>query len=177
MGRYDTVNTRSEHYRQSLGLEWWCFSLHNNSYPLITLQEHHESVPTTMISVISDWSFNMGFFLILICAGKSVIFEDGIKSYISVRWSQWHGEVCEGYVFTTVCQSFCSQGGVCLSECGDTYLPWEQTPLWSRHLPGADTPSPPAQCMLGDTGNKWEVRILLECILVLEIYLKFKKKS
>ena len=56
--------------------------------------------------------------------------------------------------------------------------PWEQTPP-----PGADTPSPPSweqtpdtplirsrhppeQCMLGDTGNKRAVRILLECILV-----------
>ena len=57
--------------------------------------------------------------------------------------------------------------------------PGKQThPLGSRHtprkqtLPEADTPSgsrhspPPAQCMLGDTGNKRVVRILLECILV-----------
>ena len=49
------------------------------------------------------------------------------------------------------------------------------------HPPGADTSQeqtslqeqthpqehlPPAQCMLGDTGNKWAVHILLECILV-----------
>ena len=26
--------------------------------------------------------------------------------------------------------------------------------------------TPPDQCMLGDTGNKWAVHILLECILV-----------
>ena len=32
--------------------------------------------------------------------------------------------------------------------------------------PGADTPHP-VQCMLGDTGNKRAVRILLECNLVL----------
>ena len=53
-------------------------------------------------------------------------------------------EVCEGYVFTPVSQSFCSQrvgGGVCFSVCWDTYppppgadTPWEQTPPRSRHL-------------------------------------------
>ena len=66
----------------------------------------------------------------------------------------------------------------CLSACSDTpprsrcpppgtdTHPWEQTP------PGADTcpeKTPPPlreQCMLGDTGNKRAVRILLECILV-----------
>ena len=51
-------------------------------------------------------------------------------------------EVCEGYVFTCVCQSFCSQGCVCLSACWDTpqeETP-EQTPPPSRHPPEADTP-------------------------------------
>ena len=54
--------------------------------------------------------------------------------------------------------------------------PHGQTPPRSRPLgadsPQADTPleqTPPrpAQCMLGDMGNKRAVRILLECILVL----------
>ena len=37
----------------------------------------------------------------------------------------------------------------------------------SRHPLGKQTQPPPsAQCMLGDTGNKRVVRILLECILV-----------
>ena len=39
-----------------------------------------------------------------------------------------------------------------------------------RYTPWAGTPPqdqvPPEQCMLGDTGNKQAVRILLECILV-----------
>ena len=71
--------------------------------------------------------------------------------------------------------------------------PPEQTPPQSRHHPiadthtrsrhppgnrhppelippGADTPS--AQCMLGDTGNKRAVRILLECILVFRTFAK-----
>ena len=34
-------------------------------------------------------------------------------------------------------------------------------PTRGRHPPGPDTS---VQCMLGDTGNKWAVRILLECI-------------
>ena len=34
-------------------------------------------------------------------------------------------------------------------------------------LPNPPTPLPPEQCMLGDTGNKRAVCILLECILVL----------
>ena len=66
-------------------------------------------------------------------------------------------KICEGYVFTPVCQSFCSQGGT-----------WAGTP-------------PPEQCMLGDTGNKRAVRILLECILVLAIFFpkmhEFEKKN
>ena len=37
------------------------------------------------------------------------------------------------------------------------------TPPRNRPPPGAD---PPEQCMLGDTGNKRAVRILLQCILV-----------
>ena len=39
------------------------------------------------------------------------------------------------------------------------YTPWDQI-----HLPR--TRYTPEQCMLGDTGNKRAVRILLECILV-----------
>ena len=47
-------------------------------------------------------------------------------------------------------------------------------------FPGADPPGPgmpprnrhpPAQCMLGDMGNKWAVCIPLECILVLLSFL------
>ena len=62
--------------------------------------------------------------------------------------------------------------GGCLPQCMLGYTPPEQTPQGSRH--------PPMQCMLGDTGNKRAVRILLECVLVfthkitcgaLEIYL------
>ena len=69
-------------------------------------------------------------------------------------------EVCEGYVFTPVCQSFYSQGG--LSHCMLRY------PLPTQG-PEAGTPqeqTPLAQCMLGDTGNKRAVRILLECNIV-----------
>ena len=52
----------------------------------------------------------------------------------------------QGNIFTPVCHSVHRGGGV-------------GTP------PGPGTP-PSEQCMLGDTGNKRAVRILLECILV-----------
>ena len=94
--------------------------------------------------------------------------------------------------FTPVCHSVHRGKGVSTSVHTGYTSPWEQTPQEqtpaeahtsrSRHLlgaetsPRADTPPeqthprqsrpPPAQCMLGDTGNKWAVRILLECILV-----------
>ena len=53
-------------------------------------------------------------------------------------------EVCEGYIFTPVCQSFCSKGGVCRSACWDTPPPPE--PEANIHPgPEADTPPPPDQ--------------------------------
>ena len=101
-------------------------------------------------------------------------------------------EVCEGYVFTPVCQSFCSRVG---GACWDT-TPWKQTSPpeadtpqkqtpGTRHPPEPDTPRtrpppepdtprkqtlPPAQCMLGDTVNKRAVCILLECNLVCSLF-------
>ena len=51
-------------------------------------------------------------------------------------------EVCEGYVFTPVCQLFCSQGGVSASVHPGIHPP-EQTPPRSRHPPGVDTPMHP----------------------------------
>ena len=46
--------------------------------------------------------------------------------------------------------------------------PWEQTQQDQRQVPlGLEAGTAPVQCMLGDTGNKWAVRILLECNLVL----------
>ena len=59
----------------------------------------------------------------------------------------------QGYVFKHVFDSV--HRGV-LPQCMLGY-PQEQTPR-------ADIPQ--EQCMLGDMGNKWVVRILLECILV-----------
>ena len=69
----------------------------------------------------------------------------------------------KGNVFTPVCQSFCSQGGVCLSACWDTHTHTHTHTPPGRHPPGrhplgrqpwADIPlgrHPPAQCMLGYT--------------------------
>ena len=71
----------------------------------------------------------------------------------------------------------------------DQVHPQAGTPLWPGTPPGPDTPPPgtrytpwdqvhppdqvpPEQCMLGDTGNKRAVRILLECILVEILFLE-----
>ena len=104
-------------------------------------------------------------------------------------------KVCEGYVFTPVCHSV-HGGSVCPSACWNTTpatrgrhplgpeadppgaeadtITWDQrqTPppgpeadtLQEQTPPGSG--HPPMQCMLGDTGNKRVVRILLEYILV-----------
>ena len=52
---------------------------------------------------------------------------------------------CEGYVFTPVCQSFCSHwgGGFCLSACWDTTPRGADTPQEQTTPPGADTHLPP----------------------------------
>ena len=84
----------------------------------------------------------------------------------------------QGNIFSSVCQEFCSQGG--LPQCMLGYHPPPEpgtSPLRTKHpLRGADTPSrhppgpgtpradtPPAQCMLGDTVNKRAVCILKLC--------------
>ena len=96
-------------------------------------------------------------------------------------------------VFTPVCQSFCSQGGgVSASLLARIHLPPDQRQVppqtrcryppprpeastlpgtRGRYPPIPEAGTPPAQCMLGDTGNKRAVRILLECNLVVEKYL------
>ena len=81
-------------------------------------------------------------FHIFVCAKKTL------------RWTKLR----KGNVFTPVCQSFCSQGGVCPSACWDTPLPWADTPP-GRHPPAND---PNGRWLLLRT-----VRILLECILVI----------
>ena len=51
------------------------------------------------------------------------------------------------------------------------HSPWDQVHPQTRYIPWDHVPPqdqvPPEQCMLGDTGNKRVVRILLECILVI----------
>ena len=97
----------------------------------------------------------------------------------------------QGNIFTPVCQSFCSQGGVpgqvhspgpgTPSGPGtpphQVHHPPDQvhplgpgTPPWTRYT-SHDQVHPwdqvhPRAVHAGDTGNKWVVRILLECILV-----------
>ena len=63
-----------------------------------------------------------------------------------------------------------------------TRSPWEQTSDPPRSRPLPDQASPPGadplpvQCILGDTGNKQAVRILLQCNLVyMYIYTEWKR--
>ena len=101
----------------------------------------------------------------------------------------------QGNIFTPVCHSFCSQGGVCLSACWDTTppnqiptppdqtpppradTPPDQTPTpGSRHPPGSRHTPPkeqthPRGSRLQHTVYERPVRILLECILVWSILL------
>ena len=62
-----------------------------------TLQEHHKYLPKTMISVISDWSFNIesmrNYFKL--CGKMCDIWRlfIGIKSYILVRRFEWPGDI------------------------------------------------------------------------------------
>ena len=61
-------------------------------------------------------------------------------------------------------------GGVCPIACWDIHPPIRgRHPSQTRHPLGPGTP--PAQCMLGDTGNKRAVCILLECNLVFDVSL------
>ena len=106
---------------------------------------------------------------------------------IHFQFSTWYlpsaNEVCEGYVFTPVCQSFCSQGGMCdggHAWHGDAYVAggdmhgkgcmhggghaWQGT-----HT--AQTTLPPV--IPWDTVNEWAVRILQECILVILVFSLF----
>ena len=78
--------------------------------------------------------------------------------------------VCEGYVFTPVCQSFCSQGGSASVHAGSRHPPGPDppgtdTPPGSRHLPGT-RPSLGAGTLPGRRLLLRTVHILLECILL-----------
>ena len=56
-------------------------------------------------------------------------------------------KVCKGYVFTTVCQSFCSWGEYLGRYPRAGTSPWAGTPPRAGTSPRAGTP--PTQCMLG----------------------------
>ena len=61
------------------------------------------------------------------------------------------------------------QAGTLWDQAG---TPRDQAPTWTRHLP-----PPPDQSMLGDTVNERAVRILLECILVMDEIAVFITKT
>ena len=95
----------------------------------------------------------------------------------------------QGNIFTPVCHSFCSRGGLTRhapnppdQTPSPDQTPPDQTPPWTRHPQtrpppdqtphGPDTPSPPppATSRLWNTVNDRPVRILLECTLVKKIF-------
>ena len=69
-------------------------------------------------------------------------------------------EVCEGYVFTPVCQTFCSQGG-CLPQCILGYTNSSRT----RPPPTPPRSRPPGPDPLSRRLLLLTVRIILKCIL------------
>ena len=87
----------------------------------------------------------------------------------------------QGNIFSRVCQEFCSQGGGGLPQLMLGYhprpgtaqadtppqadTPWNKLPP-PPNRPSRANPTPPEQCMLGDTVNKRAVCVLLECNLV-----------
>ena len=70
------------------------------------------------------------------------------------------------YVFF-LCLCHFVHSGVSASVHAGIHTPEADTPQ-EQTSPGSKHPPPSAQCMLGDTGNKRAVRILLECIQVLK---------
>ena len=71
-------------------------------------------------------------------------------------------EVSEDYVFTPICQSFCSQRGVCIQG---VCIQGGLHPV-GVCIEGSWADPPPHHQILCDTVNERPVRILLECILV-----------
>ena len=82
----------------------------------------------------------------------------------------------QGNIFRSMCQEFCPQGkgGVSASVHAGIHPPPGADPPRPDHPPeqtppGADTP-PPGRSRLRHTVNERPVRILLECILVLQTF-------
>ena len=64
--------------------------------------------------------------------------------------------------------------GVCLPQCMLGYTPpWEADIPREADIPPSQEADTLLQCMLGDTGDKRVVRILLECILVFTEFAEF----
>ena len=90
------------------------------------------------------------------------------------------------YVFMRVCDSVYSGGSASVHAGIDPpgADPPEDTRKTPQEDPSRKTPPrktsgghPQEQCMLGDMGNKWAVRILLKCILVCTIFWKETQTS
>ena len=82
-------------------------------------------------------------------------------------------EIYEGYVFTPVCQSFCSQGGLHLGVCASMGRSKSGGLYPVLVCGGGQVGRLPPNRILWDTVNERAVHILLERILVL--YVKITK--
>ena len=114
--------------------------------------------------------------------GRSLPSSFGPNSFIFTG----RNEVGPSNIFTGVCLSTGRGRGVCLSACWDippgADSPREQTPPDQTPPPGADAPPqtrpspqtrhPPRGSRLQHTVNERPVRILLECILVVQFLTK-----
>ena len=92
--------------------------------------------------------------------GGALTPEFGPKPIITAR----KRSLGQGNIFAPVCH-FVQRGST-----------WAGTPQDQVHPRDQVHPLPVIreQCMLGDTGNKWAVRILLECILVHSYYYRLQ---
>ena len=90
-------------------------------------------------------------------------------------------EVCEGYIFYT-CVSFCPRGGACIvgrgvHGGGGLCMAGGMCGKGVMHGGMACVAHPPDTTRYGDTVNERAVRILLECILVWQIFSTVGKEN
>ena len=103
-----------------------------------------------------------------ICDGSADLREFVMAAYIYRPQTKF----AKVMFFTRVCHSVQGEGGAVPGQVppGPGTPPLGPgDPPGQVHASQQDQVHPPEQCMLGDTGNKRAVRILLECILVFNL--------
>ena len=92
------------------------------------------SVTLFIIGLMATWSLFIFLMVQSVCIP--------LECFLVTTHKQSLGQ---GYTFSSVCQEFCTQQGVCLSACWDTAPPGTRPPLeqalpWTRHPLGPDPP-------------------------------------